>query len=282
VPIEVPEKRGGDNAIVTQATALREAGKLINVARVKALLDAPVPEAVTLPPARTTPLAPPDIYELARVSHVQVGWHYLCQKCKHWHSDLSGGYAITEDGVIVTCHHVAVPEDKMREGYLIVVDAGGKVWPVTSLLAASAARDVCLLRAGPGPFRALPLNDAVRPGDAAFCLSDPLELTGYFSDGIVNRFYRKPGGTGTPDENLRLHVSTDWAPGSSGSPVLDRCGNVIGHVSTIQGKSLPTRKPAETKTPAAPSPTILVVHEASPARSVIHLIEAARKAAASK
>ena len=34
-------------------------------------------------------------------------------------------------------------------------------------------------------------------------------------------------------DHLRVNVSTDWAPGSSGSAVLDQCGNVIGHVSTI-------------------------------------------------
>ena len=74
---------------------------------------------------------------------------------------------------------------------------------------------------------------AVRPGDAAYCLSDPLGVTGYFSEGMVNRFFRKPDNKGTEDEALRLHVSTDWAPGSSGSPVLDQCGNAIGHVSMI-------------------------------------------------
>ena len=36
---------------------------------------------------------------------------------------------------------------------------------------------------------------------------------------------------------LRLNVSTDWAPGSSGAAVLDERGNVIGHVSTISPMS---------------------------------------------
>ena len=34
-----------------------------------------------------------------------------------------------------------------------------------------------------------------------------------------------------------MNFSTDWAPGSSGSAVVDQCGNVLGHVSQISGLS---------------------------------------------
>ncbi len=54
-------------------------------------------------------------------------------------------------------------------------------------------------------------------------------------------------------KSLRLNVSTDWAPGSSGAAVLDQCGNAIGHVSTIAPLSESSRAPR--RAPRAPVET---------------------------
>lgn len=276
VPIEQPGEATGSKEIIEKAGALREAGKLLVADKVKELLGKPVAEKVTLPPAKAVPVSRADIYEQARRERVRVGWYYLCHKCNHWHTRLNGGYPLTEDGVIATCHHVVRPQDDMREGYLIVVDAKGVVTPVTSVIACSAAQDICVLRAAGGKFLPMPLTDAVRPGDAAYCLSDPLGVTGYFSEGMVNRFYRKPDVKGTAEEALRLHVSTDWAPGSSGSPILDQAGNVIGHVSTIS--SMSGGAPSAESDPRRRG-TQIVMHEASPARGVMLLLKNAEKEA---
>jgi len=59
----------------------------------------------------------------------------------------------------------------------------------------------------------------------------------------VNRFYwdngYKGGGLETLEgvRNLRVNLSANWAPGSSGSAVFDQSGNVIAHVSKISGMS---------------------------------------------
>lgn len=286
VPIEERTNPAGQEAILKQASRLLEDGKLVPSARLMEQMKKPIPESIILPSARSIPMERQALYEVARQSRLRVGWYYLCTSCQHWHTHFAGGYPLTEDGVIATCEHVVHPPAKMKEGYLIVLDAEGKVFPVTSIIAANAHRDICLLRAAAGPFRALPLNDQVRPGDAAYCLSDPLGNDGYFSEGIVNRFYRKPGKKATPDEALRLNVSTDWAPGSSGSPVLDQCGNVIGHVSTIsaltgkRGEARPkdAQRDPQAARPAPPG-TQIILHEASPSRGVHQMVQAAAEAA---
>ncbi len=286
VPIEDRTSQTGHEAVLAKAGVLREEGKLMPSARLMELVKSPVPEDLTLPAVKTDPLARPAIYELARRSRVRVGWYYLCTSCQNWHTHFAGGYPLTQDGVIATCEHVVQPPAKMKEGFLIVLDAEGNVHPVTSVIAASATRDICLLRAAGGTFHPLPLNDQVRPGDAAYCLSDPLGNDGYFSEGMVNRFYRKPGGKASPEEALRVNVSTDWAPGSSGSPILDQCGNVIGHVSTISAMTA-NRQEGREKEPApenkptrsAPPGTQIVLHEASPSRSVRQLAEQAAQTA---
>ena len=156
--------------------------------------------------------------------------------------NLAGGYAISADAV-ATCDHVVDTTQTIREGYLIVADHDGNVYPVTSILARSVAMDAAIVRVEGGKLTPLPLNGGVRLGAAAYCYSSPLGERQYFSDGIVNRFLWSREYQGGDKKSLdvarhmRVNFSTDWAPGSSGSAVLDQAGNAIGHVSQIAGLS---------------------------------------------
>jgi hypothetical protein len=308
VPIETNGSLLQNAPLLEKAKALREAGKLpLNIEKTKEQLAAPIPAPLNLPPVATKPLSGREVAEKARAGYLRVGWYYLCRRCDHWHLNLSGGYAIAQD-TATTCFHCVAPGGDMREGYLIAVDPQGEVLPVTSVLAKSQTLDAAVLRIEGGKYTPLALNENVAPGDATYCYSEPLGQQGYFSQGIVNRFYWKKrpadGATGSPDawKNLRVNVSTDWAPGSSGAAVLDQCGNAIGHVSTISPMregaraSVGTDKPAEPadktadkttekpggETPAEKRPlvartdrfggaTLITLHEAVPARGVIAL-----------
>lgn len=202
---------------------------------------------LTLPAPATTKLDNRELWRRARAAHIRVGWYYLCQECNKWHVDLSGGYAITED-VVATCGHVVGTgrEEDMREGYLIAVDEDDHVYPVTEILAMNRGTDSAILRVKGPALKPLPLGNDVVPGDAVVCFSDPLDRRGVFTTGVVNRFMQRPflRKEELTDEQREhpdrvpapvfLQVSADWAPGSSGSAVLDQCGNVIGHVSEVQ------------------------------------------------
>jgi hypothetical protein len=213
----------------------------------------------------------------ARRSHLRVGWSYLCEKCGKWHLNLAGGYALTTSGAVATCFHVVSPGPGMREGCLVAVDDGESVLPVVEVLAANHDSDACIVRIAGTGFRPLPLNTKVYPGDTAYCYSDPVEHRDYFSAGIVNRFYRisvsstasaRSSAAVTP---TRINLSTDWAPGSSGSAVLDDCGNAIGHVSmisTVHDDSTSRVTEAHADKVAA-----IVFHEAVSARDVLLLIQ---------
>ncbi len=233
-----------------------------------------------LPPVKTAKLTVREVFAQAQASHWRVGWSYLCTKCDKWHVNLAGGYALTTDGAVATCFHVVQPDNTVRDGCLIAADEDGKVLAVTEVLAANRYSDACIVRVAGGAFKPLPLNTNVYPSDPAFCYSDPLDHHGYFSSGIVNRFYQFPGRysiNSTPESAFaptRLNVSTDWAPGSSGSAVLDECGNAIGHVSTIAAVG-EEEISAKTKT-VVPGPTMIVFHEAVAARDVLLLIKPAK------
>lgn len=275
VPIEPGQPLTQNPAIVKLAEELKDQGKLLSAEKIAELAKAPVRQELALPAPRTQPLAPREVVALARKAFVRVGWFYLCPRCEHWHLNLAGGYAIDDKGAVATCDHCIRPGIEMREGYLIAVDDDEKVYAVSSVIAAQPELDAAIVKVEGGAFTPLPLQDQISPGDTAYLYSEPFGHLGYFSSGMVNRFYwktdDKPGeesGEGDP-RSVRMNVSTDWAPGSSGAAILDACGNAIGHVSTIS----PIGNPPEGNRRSG-GPTMITLHEAVPARGVKLLLEA--------
>jgi trypsin-like peptidase len=237
--------------------------------RTSCRLDLPKPNSLKLDARQ--------ICDAARESHLRVGWAFVCTNCDQWHVNLAGGYVLTTNGAVATCYHVVKPAREIKDGCLVAADESGKVLPVTEVLAANRYSDACIVQVAGGTLKPLPLNTNVYPGDTAFCYSDPLDHRGYFSQGIVNRFYQFPGRrpfSAPPSSAFaptRLDVSTDWAPGSSGSAVLDLCGNVIGHVSTIAVVGDP--EAADLDEPRGEPSVMIVFHEAVSARDVLRLIQ---------
>jgi S1-C subfamily serine protease len=226
-----------------------------------------------LPPANKQPLSGSEIWSRARDAHLRVGYLYYCEVCKKLHLQLAGGYALTADGAAATCLHVLQGKD-LKEGHLVAVTEDGLVLPVTEILACDPSADVCILRVRPAaPLRPLPLNASVSPGDDVWCYSDPVSRPGFFSHGIVNRFYQEWDGpeAGTRHPR-RMDVSTDWGPGSSGAAVVDRFGNAVGQVRAISahGSNLPSETPSGTNHPAME--TVIVFHEAICAADVAALV----------
>ncbi|MDB4792629.1 serine protease [bacterium] len=264
--------RAEEKRIAKQAEKLFEDGKLLGLEATGELIKSPPAAKLKLPAALQTALTPTQIATRAKASGYRVGWAYLCNNCDNWHINLAGGYALTTDGVLGTCAHVIKMDNKkMRKGGLIAVDHSGKVFPVTSILANDNKIDGALIKIDAKTIP-LPLNDQVSPGDSAFCLSRPLKQGQYFSQGMVNRFYWDSDQRGDDLNSikalgaLKLNVSTRWAPGSSGSAVLDTFGNVIGHVATISTMGNGGSRKDNDK-----GRTLITLHSATPARAMMAL-----------
>jgi S1-C subfamily serine protease len=149
-------------------------------------------------------------------------------------------------------------------GYLIVVKGDHEVLSVSGVLGADATADAALLRVETAQLHPLPLTEEVEVGDPVFCLSEPSGERPYFSAGIVNRFARDADVKKNTPRAHRINVSTDWAPGSSGSAVLDACGNAIGHVGSISSLG---NHPKGNEKPAH----YMTLHWAIPAKHVLEL-----------
>lgn len=267
-----------ETALQQQALVLKEQGKLLGG---KLLLEqmARTKCSLALPPAATKPLRGPEAWRRARSAYVRVGHLYQCKHCSDWHLNLAGGYAIAAEGIVATCHHVVLPDERdMKEAWLVCADDDGHVFPVLEVLAADARTDVAILRTGALKATPLPLRVDVVPGETCWVFSDPMGARGVFSSGIVHRFVLAPPLDGAGEPVVAVEVGADWAPGSSGSAVLDECGNAIGHVASIKAQ---LEEPEDAGEPAAagdaappmPLATYFVQHAATRAADVLRLIE---------
>jgi len=276
VPVYAEGRGSRPNAALTeQAKKLQGASALLSMT--KALEQAQRTQCgIVLPAADSKPLSPRERWQRARRSHLRVGQFYLCSKCDKWHLDLAGGYALTADGAVATCAHVIAPPPNMKEGWLVAVTEEDVLLPVTEVLACNVGTDCAIICVkSDQPLTPLPLSLDVSPGDAVWCFSDPSGKRGYFSEGIVSRFVKRafmskkeavklPEGTEVP-KPVWLETTTDWAPGSSGSALIDQFGNAVGHVSEIQTvleEPLTARKKKSEATVIEQLGTQMVFHQA--------------------
>ena len=270
-----------------QAKQLLEEGALLPYDQLKEQLKRK-DCTLTLPPAKTQPLSPRERWQAARQGHLRIGYYFLCTKCDKRHLNLAGGYVITADGAVATCGHVVDLPANMKEGHLIAVTDDDVVYPVTEILAMDPARDSAIIRVkAPAPLTPLPLATEVMPGDPVWCFSDPSAKRGYYSEGIVSRFTKRPfmrkngpaaaSGQAMAANPVWLETDLDWAPGSSGSALLDAFGNAVGHVSQIEPLQAPAAPPPSsngTTAPAKTAGTYMVIKQAIAAAEVRALVKA--------
>jgi len=266
--VPIYTRPGSEEAeIKLAAKKLRDAGELVRETVLTNQFTRRSCE-LSLPPPGQRTLPSRELWAIARAAHLRVGWYFLCTQCHHWHLELAAGYPLTRDGAVATCFHVIELPRTLQQGYLIAATEAGVVYPVREILAASAPADVAIIRVSGAKLTPLPLSTKVYPGDRCVCLSDPLGEDGYYSEGIVSRFLH-PREQGKVNQSvLRLNVTTDWAKGSSGSAVLDACGNAIGHVTAIA--TLSDRSANHDGEGAGP--VLITLHEAVSARDVLALI----------
>lgn len=133
------------------------------------------------------------------------------------------GFVIREDGRIVTNYHV------IAEGTSAVVKLpNGAFFVVDGVLAANKDRDIAIIKAHGENFHTVQLGDSnrVQVGDEVVAIGNPLSLESTVSDGIVSaiRTVQDEGGK-------FLQITAPISPGSSGGPLFNMAGQVVGITS---------------------------------------------------
>ncbi len=121
-------------------------------------------------------------------------------------------------GRVATNLHVAAGADSFK-----VTFADGKSATTTMVAAYDPEHDLAILTVDvTAPILTLAAADDVRLGEPVVAIGNPLGLTATVSNGLVS-------GLRGPDETASiLQISAPIAPGSSGGPVFNEFGEVIG------------------------------------------------------
>ena len=227
---------------------------------------------IDLPKVHSQRLPGRRIWQQSKAAYIRVGWIGLCSNCDLWHERYGGGYFINRHGAAATCYHLLAQGKDFREGYFMAINERGQRFPVLEVLAADEATDTAIIRLKvEEAVTPLPLKVNTYPGDPVWCYSEPGGCTGFLSKGIINRFIKAPYFKNT--EANWINVSTDWAPGSSGSAVLDSFGNAIGHVSMAWGQGMPLGELQAAANSEKDRKTPITYHIASRAADVLSLVE---------
>ena len=149
------------------------------------------------------------------------------------------GFLISPDGLLVTNHHV------IAEAKSIIAKAeNGGLFPVVHVLGTDLANDLALLQIeGKNlSFLSLAPEGSAEPGTRIAVIGSPLGLEGTLTEGIVSARRRL-----LKEKRDVLQISAPISQGSSGSPVLDSQGRVVGIASFLlqDGQSLNFASPSE-------------------------------------
>ena len=156
-----------------------------------------------------------------------VGGVYKCDKCTRWHVAPASGFLIAEDLVVTNYHVVDNPE---RSG-LAVRLFDGRVFMVEDVVASSERYDLAVLRLPKTGIKPIALGQAAPVGAKIDLISHPNHKFYTLSEGRVARYFvtqrnRKP----VP----AMAITADFGKGSSGAPVLNEQGQVVGIAASTE------------------------------------------------
>ncbi|MGK5681170.1 S1C family serine protease [Actinoplanes sp. URMC 104] len=171
------------------------------------------------PSASGAPLTVSEVYQALRPSVVLIKAG----------NDSGTGVIVNADGTILTAFHV------VREARTITVAyADGTESPAT-VANSSAAQDIATLKPQKLPETLVPavLGGGAAVGDAVVAIGNPLGLTATTTSGVVSGLERTLSRDEGGDIAGLIQFDAAVNPGSSGGPLIDDQGRVIGIVVAL-------------------------------------------------
>jgi hypothetical protein len=136
---------------------------------------------------------------------------------------LGTGFVVDKDGLIATNVHVIAG----RERHVVILP-DQREFPILEVTSHDPNVDLAIVRIAAKDLPVLTLADseAVRAGDAIVAIGHPLGLEDTVSNGLVSAVRAIDGVT-------ILQISAPIAPGSSGGPIFNENGDVIGVCTAV-------------------------------------------------
>ena len=133
------------------------------------------------------------------------------------------GFIVREDGAIVTNYHV------ISDGVDIKVKAGDKVLKVEGLLYLDKENDIAILKADAENLPVVKIGDIekLNVGENVYVISSPYGLENTITEGVLS------GIREINSKRKLLQITAPVSPGSSGGPVFNKNGEVVGIVTFL-------------------------------------------------
>jgi S1-C subfamily serine protease len=149
---------------------------------------------------------------------------------------VGSGVIINANGDILTANHVVADATEIE---VIFVDGSQSA---VEIVASEPENDIALLHPNKLPELIVPATlgnlNAMRIGDQAFAIGNPLGLVASMSAGVISGFDRSiPINGGNQRLDGLIQFDTAVNPGNSGGPLLNRQGQVIGIVTALADPS---------------------------------------------
>ncbi len=222
--IPYPTFHVGDviDKLTTAGSKLHQAGKTVGDAELRKQMTRQSVE-LDLPPASDEPVSDRELYRRACESVFIVCSLYKVENSNDWQTSLATAFAVTKDGVLTSSCHVFDNDDQADA--VVVMDIHRRVFPVRELLAVNQQSDTCLFKIDATNLEPLPFADDAPPGTRVRVLGHPGDSFYFLSSGLLANYEKDH------EETVWMNITADFGQGSSGGPVLDECGNVVGQVS---------------------------------------------------
>jgi S1-C subfamily serine protease len=177
------------------------------------------PDATTPAPSASADPSVAEIYERVGPSVVVV---------KTAHGALGSGVIATDDGTIVTADHV------ISDGSAVSVIFADGTESAATVASANPTTDIATLAPAtlPQPLVPATLGGSSAVGDEVIAIGNPLGLTYSVSSGVVSGLNRAASTVNGKFSGL-IQFDASVNPGSSGGPLLNAKGLVIGIVVSI-------------------------------------------------
>jgi serine protease Do len=192
-------------------------------------------------------LSDSEIYKKVKPSVLIIGMMYRGPVDTLTQANLATGYVIDPSGICVTNYHVMLAYAYSPKGgkhAFIAQNGQGKTFAIAKVLWASAENDLAVFQLDLGNTKTLPClalaDKDAEIGDAVYVLGHPQGVFYHFTKGIAANLYSEHvavlNSKAYTNRNT-LAITADYGTGSSGGPVLDDKGNVIGIVSNTRAVS---------------------------------------------
>ena len=156
-----------------------------------------------------------------------VGGVYKCKRCTRWHVAPASGFLIAENLLVTNYHVVNQPE----RSALAVRMFDGRVFMVESVVAASERYDLAVVRIPNTGITPIALGQAAPVGAKVDLISHPNQNFYTLSEGRVARYFITKRDKKTVPA---MAITADFGRGSSGAPVLNEAGEVVGIAASTE------------------------------------------------